>query len=394
MAEPVALESSASAGEPNPVGGANRQTPRTGRVDLPERVRLVVLFGGQSAEHDVSRVTARNVLAALDPDRYDVHLIGIARNGRWLQLQGLPALDGAEATALTVSGNHVDPIGHLRHTSTRRHDDDLNGDDLATVVLPLLHGPNGEDGTLQGLLEMSGLPYVGSGVLGSAVSMDKAVAKELCGHAGIPQAGWVALHEREVDVEALASAVERLGLPIFVKPANLGSSVGISKVATADELASAVATALDHDEYIVLEEAVTGREIELGVLGNEAPRVSLPGEIVTGAEFYDYEDKYVTGSAKLVIPAELPPEAIEEAQRLALVAYRALRGADLGRVDFFYESPGRGLLLNEMNTMPGFTPASMYPRLWQASGLPYTELIDELVRLALERHAHRGSRRR
>ena len=389
MADLVAHDSSATAGEPDPSGVANRRTPRTGRVDLPPRVRLVVLYGGQSAEHDVSRVTARNVLAALDPGRYDVHLIGIARNGRWLQLQGEPALDGAEAKALTVSGSHVDPVGHLRHTST-----DLHGDGQPTVVLPLLHGPNGEDGTVQGLLEMSGLPYVGSGVLGSAVSMDKAVAKELCGHAGIPQAGWVALHEREVDAEALASAVEQLGLPIFVKPANLGSSVGISKAATADELATAVATALEHDEYIVLEEAVTGREIELGVLGNEDPRVSLPGEIVTGAEFYDYEDKYVTGSAQLVIPADLPAAVTEEAQRLALVAYRALRGADLGRVDFFYESPGRGLLLNEMNTMPGFTPASMYPRLWEASGVPYTELIDELVRLAIERHAHRGTRRR
>ncbi|MBK6968653.1 MAG: D-alanine--D-alanine ligase [Candidatus Microthrix sp.] len=389
MADPVAHEGPTTAGEADPVGGTNRPTPRSGRVDLPQRVRLVVLFGGQSAEHDVSRVTARNVLAALDPDRYDVHLIGIARNGRWLQLQGLPALDGAEAKALTVSGDHVDPIGHLRHTS-----DNVHGDALSTVVLPLLHGPNGEDGTVQGLLEMSGLPYVGSGVLGSAVAMDKAVAKELCGHAGIPQAGWVALHEREVGPETLASAVERLGLPIFVKPANLGSSVGISKATNADDLATAVAVALEHDEYIVLEEAVNGREIELGVLGNEEPRVSLPGEIVSGAEFYDYEDKYVTGSAELVIPAELPAEAIEEAQRLALVAYRALRGADLGRVDFFYESPGRGLLLNEMNTMPGFTPASMYPRLWEASGVPYTELIDELVRLAIERHAHRGNRRR
>ncbi len=389
MADPVADDSSATTVEADPAGAVDPRTPRTGRVDLPERVRLVVLFGGQSAEHDVSRVTARNVLAALDPDRYDVHLIGIARNGRWLQLQGEPALDGAEAKALTVSGGHVDPIGHLRHTS-----DGLSGDALATVVLPLLHGPNGEDGTVQGLLEMSGLPYVGSGVLGSAVSMDKAIAKELCGHAGIPQAGWVALHEREVGPDALASAVEQLGLPIYVKPANLGSSVGISKATTTDELASAVATALEHDEYIVLEEAVTGREIELGVLGNEAPRVSLPGEIVTGAEFYDYEDKYVTGSAQLVIPADLSAEVITEAQRLALVAYRALRGADLGRVDFFYESPGRGLLLNEMNTMPGFTPASMYPRLWEASGVPYTELIDELVRLAIERHAHRGTRRR
>ncbi len=389
MADPVAHEGPATAGGADPVGGTTRPTPRSGRVDLPQRVRLVVLFGGQSAEHDVSRVTARNVLAALDPDRYDVHLIGIARNGRWLQLQGLPALDGAEAKALTVSGDHVDPIGHLRHTS-----DNVHGDALSTVVLPLLHGPNGEDGTVQGLLEMSGLPYVGSGVLGSAVAMDKAVAKELCGHAGIPQAGWVALHEREVTPEALASAVERLGLPIFVKPANLGSSVGISKATNADDLATAVAVALEHDEYIVLEEAVNGREIELGVLGNEEPRVSLPGEIVSGAEFYDYEDKYVTGSAELVIPAELPAEAIEEAQRLALVAYRALRGADLGRVDFFYESPGRGLLLNEMNTMPGFTPASMYPRLWEATGVPYTELIDELVRLAIERHAHRGTRRR
>lgn len=355
------------------------------------RRRVLLLFGGRSAEHDVSRVTAVAVAKALDPDRYEIVPVGIATDGRWLAGGEASALMAAGPAALPgafpVDGEELAGIGDLV-ASSGRHGLDVD------VVLPLLHGPYGEDGTVQGLLEMSGLPYVGSGVLGSAVAMDKAVAKELCGHAGIPQAGWVALHEREVGPETLASAVERLGLPIFVKPANLGSSVGISKATNADELAAAVAVALEHDEYIVLEEAVNGREIELGVLGNEEPRVSLPGEIVSGAEFYDYEDKYVTGSAELVIPAELPAEAIEEAQRLALVAYRALRGADLGRVDFFYESPGRGLLLNEMNTMPGFTPASMYPRLWEASGVPYTELIDELVRLAIERHAHRGNRRR
>ncbi|MEZ5374554.1 MAG: D-alanine--D-alanine ligase family protein [Microthrixaceae bacterium] len=364
--------------------------PRTSSVDLPPRVRLVVLFGGQSAEHDVSRTTARNVLAALDPDRYDVQLVGISRSGRWLRVESGPALIGrpvadASTGAIEVAGTDTELTTHLSTAAD---------DGLPLVVLPLLHGPNGEDGTVQGLLELSGLPYVGSAVLGSAVSMDKAVAKELCAHAGVPQGRWIALHEREVTEAALSDAVDTLGLPIFVKPANLGSSVGISKAANADELDAAVRTALDHDECVVLEEAIDGREIELGVLGNESPRVSMPGEIVAGADFYDYEDKYLTGAAELVIPAALPPDVVEEAQRLALRTFRTLRGADLARVDFFYESPGRGLLLNEMNTLPGFTPASMYPRLWEASGVPYTELIDELVRLALERSAHRGGRRR
>lgn len=360
------------------------------RVELPQRVRLVVVFGGQSAEHDVSRTTARNVLGALDPNRYDVQLVGIDRDGGWVEVEAAGAMIGqavAEGAsgALDVAGTNTELVSHLNAAAS---------DGLPLVILPLLHGPNGEDGTVQGLLELSGLPYVGSGVLGSAVSMDKAVAKELCAHAGLPQGRWIALHEREITAEALDQARSTLGLPIFVKPANLGSSVGISKAATPEELAEAVRTALLHDECVVLEEAIVGREIELGVLGNEAPRVSMPGEIVSGAEFYDYEDKYVTGAAQLVIPADLPADVVVEAQRLALEAFRTLRGADLARVDFFYESPGRGLLLNEMNTLPGFTPASMYPQLWEASAMPYTELIDELIRLAFERHAHRGRRRR
>ncbi|MEZ5383101.1 MAG: D-alanine--D-alanine ligase family protein [Microthrixaceae bacterium] len=365
---------------------------RTQRLELPARVRLVVLFGGQSAEHDVSRTTAQNVLGALNSDRYEVRLVGISRTGRWLEVQGAADILGAAGAAEAVAAGKLAVAGPqstlLSEISERA------ADDLPMVVLPLLHGPNGEDGTVQGLLELSGLPYVGSGVLGSAVSMDKAVAKELCAHAGLPQADWLTFHERDLGDDALADAIARLGLPIFVKPANLGSSVGISKVTDTDGLRAACAEALAHDETVVLEESVTGREIEIGVLGNEEPQLSVPGEIVAGAEFYDYEDKYVTGAAQLVIPAPLPDGVTMELNDLARRAFRTLRGADLARVDFFYEAEGRGLLLNEMNTLPGFTPASMYPRLWEASGLPYGDLIDELVRLALERHAHRGARRR
>jgi D-alanine-D-alanine ligase len=262
-----------------------------------------------------------------------------------------------------------------------------------TVVLPLLHGPMGEDGTVQGLLELANVPFVGAGVLGSALAMDKAMAKHVLAGAGIPQARHCAVAEHELTPGLPAELAAELGLPAFVKPANMGSSVGVSKVRSAEELRDAIAHALTYDELVVVEEAIVGREIEVAVLGNTEPRASLAGEIIPGEEFYSYDDKYVTDGAQLLVPAPLDDGEMAEVRELALRAFRALRGEGLARVDFFYERDaaggGRGFLCNEVNTMPGFTPISMYPKLWIQSGMTYGELIDELVDLALERHSRR-----
>ena len=326
------------------------------------RIRLVVLFGGQSAEHDVSRVTARHVLAAADPERYDILPVGITRSGEWLRaeaaIEALAAGADALPRALAVEGSEIGPLPAL------------DGGGAPVVVFPLLHGPMGEDGTVQGLLELAGVPYVGSGVLGSALAMDKIAAKQV------------------------AALIDHLGFPMFVKPANMGSSIGVSKVTDEDSLRVGLAAALAHDEWIVVEEGVDAREIEVAVLGHTtSPRASVPGEIVPGAEFYDYEDKYADGLADLRVPAPLPAEVAEEARDLACRVFRTFRAEGMARVDFLYEEGARGLLLNELNTIPGFTPISMYPALWQASGLPYRALIDELVGLALERHERIRSRR-
>ena len=244
---------------------------------------------------------------------------------------------------------------------------------------------------MQGLLELFKLPYVGSGVLGSAVCMDKAMAKRVTEQAGIPQCRWIEFRDGIDDArEIVGRAIEALGLPLFVKPANLGSSVGISKAHNESELDKAIDVALRYDDTVIIEEAVTAREIEVAVLGNTAPETSVPGEILPGSEFYDYEDKYVTGAAKLAIPADLPAEEIARVRELAVESFLALRCAGLARVDFFYEEGGRGWLLNEINTIPGFTPGSMYPKLWDAAGLGYADLIDRLVLLALENHRRRA----
>jgi D-alanine-D-alanine ligase len=377
------------------------------------RPRLVVLFGGQSAEHDVSRVTARHVVAALDHQRFDVVPVGITRSGEWVLaeaaaealLGGADALATALPDALQIEGPAVDPLSVL---AARPEEPDSAGGDPGVVVLPLLHGPMGEDGTVQGLLEVAGVPYVGSGVLGSALAMDKIAAKQVATAVGIPQAAWRGLHANQVldpvagldagpsavRPEVVASLVADLGLPVFVKPANMGSSIGVSKADDAEALATALVTALAHDDWLVVEESVRGREIEVAVLGHTtSPRASVPGEIVPGADFYDYDDKYVTDAAELRIPAPLPPEVTEEVRALACRSFTALRAEGMARVDFFWEEGGRGLLLNEVNTIPGFTPISMFPRLWQASGLTYRALLDELIALALERHQQARRRR-
>lgn len=358
-------------------------------MTAPDRIRLVVLFGGQSAEHEVSCVSAYHLLQAVDPARYEVDAVGITREGTWVRADdamaalqrgraAMPApSDGARLEAVGAS---IDPLPALRR----------EGDDLPVVVLPLLHGTRGEDGTVQGMLELANVPFVGSGVLGSALCMDKLKAKDVLAAHGLPQVAWIGARDTELD--DVPARVEDAGLtfPVFVKPANLGSSVGVSRATDRDSLVAACALAAEYDEWIVVEQGVQGREIEVAVLGNAEPRASVPGEICPAGDFYDYEDKYVDDAAELLIPADLPPAVTAEIQRFAVTAFTALRCDGMARVDFFYEEGGHGIVINEVNTIPGFTPISMYPKMWEASGLPYDELVDELVRLALERHERRS----
>jgi D-alanine-D-alanine ligase len=356
-------------------------------------IRLVVLYGGQSAEHDVSCISAAHVLAALDRTRYEVDAVAIGRDGTWIRSAELAeALDEGPSAlpgSLPTTGTGIAPLAAL-------HPD---GDPRTVVVLPVLHGPRGEDGTVQGLLELAGVPYVGTGVLGSALNMDKAMAKVVAGAAGLPQVRHLATRDAGVDDGFVAAVGEQLGWPVFVKPANMGSSVGVARATDPDTLRAALTAAAEYDEWLVVEEAVTAREIEVGVIGNHEVRTSVPGEIVPTHDFYDYDDKYLDGAATMVVPADLPDHVATEAQRLAELAYTTLRCDGLARVDFFYEEqgrdgrPGRGLLFNEINTMPGFTPYSMFPSLWAATGLSYGDLLDELVDLALARHRHRSGRR-
>ena len=347
------------------------------------RTTLVVLYGGQSAEHDVSCVTAAHVLRAVDHSMYRTVPVAINRQGVW----SLP-----EMTLLPQGGVDPDQVpDHLvatgQPTTTAVINQLSSGSPI--VVMPLLHGPLGEDGTIQGLLELLDLPYVGSAVLASAVAMDKGVSKSIFAHAGIPQVRHLAFREDHIDDAALDQAAAILGFPMFVKPANMGSSVGVSKAHNPDELRAACALATQYDQWVICEEAVTAREIEVAVIGNRFPRASVVGEIIPGNEFYDYEDKYVTDAATLNIPADLTSSQADEVRALAIRAYNALHCEGMARVDFFFEEGGRGFLCNEINTIPGFTPISMYPKLWAASGLSYPDLIDQLIEHALERHARR-----
>jgi D-alanine-D-alanine ligase len=351
-----------------------------------ERINLVVLFGGQSAEHDVSRTTAAHVLAAADPTKYRVTPIGISTDGEWAIATEAAAALAAGPAALPPQ---LDPTGERLSPTT------LLGEAAdsveRTVVLPLLHGPMGEDGTVQGLLELANVAYVGAGVLGSAVAMDKAMAKQVLDAAGIAQARYRAFAEHQITPSLPAELAAELGLPCFVKPANMGSSVGVSKATTVEGLRDAIDYALTYDEWVVVEEAIVGREIEIAVIGNHDPFVSVPGEIVPGDEFYSYDDKYVNDASTGIIPAPITPEQIDDLRARALAVYRALRCDGLARCDFFLEETGeaRGFLCNEVNTMPGFTPISMFPKMLIASGMSYPEIIDRLVELAIERHQRR-----
>ncbi len=359
---------------------------------MTDRIRILLLFGGRSAEHDVSRVTAVAVARALDPARYDVLPVAITTDGRWLfadsAQRAIAAGPAALPAAFEVRGELVGELGELATGRPLVVGSRLGPVD---VVFPLLHGPYGEDGTVQGLLELADLPFVGSGVVGSAVGMDKVMMKRALVASGLPIAAYLA-HRDGHDATAFADRVEReLGLPCFVKPANMGSSVGVAKAHDRVELDAAIAAALVFDEWILAEEMVVGREIEVAVLGDDPPETSVPGEIVPGAEFYDYADKYEGGAAELLIPAPLPAERVDEVRDLAGRAFEACRLEAMARVDCFY-TEARGFLVNEVNTIPGFTPISMYPRLWEASGVSYPELLDRLVELAIARHARRTAR--
>jgi D-alanine-D-alanine ligase len=363
-------------------------------------MRVVLLFGGRSSEHEVSCISARHVAAALDPARYEVIPVGITRGGRFvLPAEGAAVLAGAPldipVEAFVAEGV---PVAFLQDPALRTLVR-LGGDGTTTqlgpidVAIPVLHGPYGEDGCAQGLLEMAGIPYVGSGVLASALGMDKEKMKMAFRSAGLRTAREVVVraHEWEAVRTELEERVAALGYPVFVKPANLGSSVGVTRCARAEDLTQAVDEALRYDRKVLVEEAIAGREIECSVLGNEEPEASVPGEIVPAGEFYDYAAKYLEDSAKLLIPAPLPPDVAQAVRAAAIAAFRAVDAAGMGRVDVFYveNGPNRGLVVNEINTIPGFTTISMYPKLWEASGLAYSGLIDRLIGLALERASTR-----
>ncbi len=346
----------------------------------------MVVFGGRSGEHEVSLASARAIMDALRRgDRYEVLPAGITREGYWLssgdpmrELEdlGRKAASGEESNAKPVtSASEKLPVDLL---------------DAADVIFPVLHGPYGEDGTIQGMLQLAGVPYVGSGVLASSAGMDKVTMKKIFAFHGLPQVEWLGLTREEWENDRInqVKAIEAaLGYPCFVKPSNLGSSVGINRAADARELASALDAAADLDRRIIVEQGVDAREIEVAVLGNEEAEVSAPGEItIPGHDFYDYEAKYTEGGMQLEVPARIPDETASELREIARIAYGAIDAAGMARVDFFLERDTGRLLLNEINTIPGFTPTSVYPKLWSASGLPYERLLDRLIQLALERH--------
>jgi D-alanine-D-alanine ligase len=353
------------------------------------RRRVLVLFGGRSAEHEISCLSARSVIDALDPTVNDVVAVGITRQGRWHLLPGPPALPSETGTMPEVT-EASGPAAELAGEGARHELVMADGSTAPIdVVFPVLHGPFGEDGAMQGLLELAGLPYVGAGVLGSALGMDKAIQKVLFGAAGLPLAPWEVVHEPvwRADPDGVRARVAALGTPVFVKPATLGSSVGITKAHDATELAASLEEAFRYARKAVVEQAVSPiREIECAVLGNDDPVASVAGEIVPrGHEFYDYAAKYLDDDgADLVVPARIDAAVLADVRSMAVAAFRAVECQGMARVDFFLRGDDE-LWLNEINTIPGFTSISMYPKLWAASGIAYPELIERLLDLAVER---------
>ena len=365
-------------------------------------MRVGVIFGGRSVEHEVSLVSARAIMQALDPRRYEVVPIGITRQGRWVlgdahcALPPDPSVGGL--VRLRNGGREVglaafprSPLGTARAGGRARR---AAGPGRLDVVFPIVHGTGGEDGTLQGLLDLADIPYVGAGVLGSAVGMDKAMMKVIFRDAGLPIVDHRVIRSRELATgrDRFVHAVEEsFGYPCFVKPANGGSSVGVSKAKDRGQLLKALEGAARYDRKVIVERAVDGREIECSVLGNDDPEASVPGEIIPANEFYDYRAKYIDENSRLLIPAPLTDEQTQRVRELAIKAFKALDLCGMARADFFLDRASEAIFINELNTIPGFTPISMYPKLWEASGLSFPALVDRLIRLALERHAEKKS---
>lgn len=345
--------------------------------------KLGLLYGGKSAEHKVSMQTALAVIKALDLEKFEIHPIYITTAGEWVKG---PQLNGPVQDVKALEFNDGESVQPTTLSTTLN--EEAGGYD---VIFPLLHGPNGEDGTVQGLLELLNLPYVGNGVLASAAGMDKVMMKNVFAQAGLNQVNYLSFIRSEWDraKESVYNKIEQeLGYPCFVKPANLGSSVGISKSANRNELEAAFEEAFQFDRKIIVEAGVIAREIEIGVLGNDDPECSVAGEIVPKKDFYDYTAKYEDGNTALIIPAEITEEQYKEMKEMAIKAYKALDCSGLVRADFFLTADGQWLI-NEVNTMPGFTPFSMFPLLWKHTGVEYPQLIERLVNLALERHAEK-----
>lgn len=361
---------------------------------MHHKKRIGVVFGGRSGEHEVSLKSARAVMNALDQDKYDVVPIGITREGKWLtgsdplylleQQADQKMLGRAPQPAIETSTALVKSVGTLP--------DDQNIGAI-DVIIPVFHGPFGEDGTIQGVFEVANLPYVGCGVLAAAVGMDKGLMKAAFTAAGLPQVPWQLVLRKEwqnqpdVVYERLEAALQ---YPMFVKPANLGSSVGISKANNRQELAAGLDEAGSYDRRIVVEQGIDAREIEVGILGNDEPQASVAGEIRPANDFYDYADKYLEGRTQFDIPAKIDPAISERLREYAVIAFKAIDGAGLARVDFFVERGTNAIYINEVNTFPGFTAVSQYPKLWEATGVSYSELLDRLIELALERHSERN----
>lgn len=355
---------------------------------MGDKKRITVVFGGQSTEHEVSRFSAEAVIRNINTDKFDIAMIGITKDGRWLSYDGPAGLIGTgEWQALAETRQKSRQILLTAGSALVEAEKDSKKID---VVFPVLHGCNGEDGTIQGLFELAGIPYVGSGVLGSALGMDKAYAKIIFGKEGLPQGKYLVFNRKQLKctINSILSEIENaLPYPCFVKPSNAGSSVGVSKAHDREGLFAALQLAAKYDRRILVEEFIDGREAECAVLGNDNPIASTVGEVIPCNEFYDYEAKYMSGDdSKVIIPAELPEEVIEKIRHYSVKAFKLLDCAGLARVDFFVKKENNEVYINELNTMPGFTQISMYSKLWAASGLPYDKLIERLVELALERY--------
>ncbi len=369
------------------------------------KIRVGIVFGGRSGEHEVSLASANSVMANLDSDKYEAVPIAITKEGSWLlgtkPQQLLAAVSGAQADesqeereptrAVTLTG---DP--RLRRLIPVEQGEELGSAGALDVIFPVMHGTYGEDGALQGLLEMANVPYVGCGVLGSALGMDKEKMKMIFQRVGLPVGDFLVYRRSawERAPEPILDEIEqRLGYPNFVKPVNLGSSVGVNKAHNRAELLHFINEAAEYDRKIIVEKAIDCRELECAALGNDEPLISVVGEVISSNEFYDYRAKYIDGKSQVIIPADIPQATAEEVRRQAALAFQSLDLSGLARVDFFLERGTNQVYINEVNTMPGFTSISMYPKLWEASGLPYKELIDRLIELAIERHADRQRNR-